>query len=99
MRIKLLIAAQDGDYAEHLSNILSEKHADAFEVSVCSSVQRMADVLLSNKYDAILVEPALIAGIDKNSAPLSLVLWDGVECVPEECGSYVESANTNGYRQ
>jgi hypothetical protein len=44
-KIRLLILCQDRDYAEHLSNVLSRKHADLFEVSVCSDTGRLPDVL------------------------------------------------------
>ena len=56
MKIKLLIATADGDYANHLSTILSEKYAETFEVSVCSSAERLKNLLAVNKYDAALLE-------------------------------------------
>ena len=34
MKIKLLIATADSEYAEHLSSVLAKKYADTFEVSV-----------------------------------------------------------------
>jgi len=77
MKIKLLIATADKDYADHLSNVLSEKHSDTFEVNVCSSAERLKESLISNKYDTVLLEPGFAAEIDLNSAPLPLILWDG----------------------
>jgi len=56
MRIKLLIATADVDYANHMSNILAEKYADDFEVSVCTSNERLRDLLTSNRYDSALLE-------------------------------------------
>ena len=76
MKIKLLIAAGDRDYAEYLSNHLSEKYADTFEVSVFSAMEHFTESVEINKYDAILMEPEFASLIDFGSAPLSLVLWD-----------------------
>ena len=36
MKIQLLIAINDIDYAEHLSRVLTEKGEDISEVSLCS---------------------------------------------------------------
>ena len=75
MRIKLLIAAADGDYAEHLSNTLSEKYSDAFVVSVCSTAELLADMLAYQKFDAALLEASLIEGVDLRLIQLPLLLW------------------------
>ena len=45
MKIQLLIALNDIDYTEHLSKVLSEKYADRFEISICSSAERLQDTL------------------------------------------------------
>ena len=89
MKIKLLIAAEDNDYIEHLSNVLSGKHADAFDVSVCSSVTRIKDAISSNRYDAILLEPSFTTMIGKNAAPLLLILWDGIQALSDSSLKYI----------
>lgn len=76
MKIKLLIATDDRDYVEHLSNVLSEKYADSFEVSVCSSVDRLRDLLAVNKFDTVLLDPSFASSVSLNSIRLPLILWD-----------------------
>jgi len=78
MKIKLLIATADGDYAEHLSNILSEKYTDTFEVSVFSSAERLPDLLAANRYEVALLEPGFVpaAGPNLKSVQLPLMLID-----------------------
>ena len=76
MRIKLLIATAEVDYAEHLSNILSEKYADIFTVSVCSSAERLKDLLAANSYDAALIEQSFETATDLKSIRMPLELID-----------------------
>ena len=69
MRIKLLIATADAEYAEHLSTTLSEKHTEDFEVSVCTSADRLRDLLATNKYDSALLDDALLGAISSSALP------------------------------
>ena len=46
MKIQLLIGICQSDYAEHLSRVLAEKHADVFEVSVCSKPELLGQTLI-----------------------------------------------------
>ena len=73
MKIKLLIATADSNYAEHLSNILSEKYANTFEVSVCSSAERLQDLLAANRFDAGLLEHNFTFADNLKSISLPLV--------------------------
>ncbi|MDR0491112.1 MAG: hypothetical protein LBH28_07720 [Oscillospiraceae bacterium] len=83
MKIKLLIATTDSDYAEHLSNCLSGRYAETFEVSVCSSAERLRDLLDANKYDAALLEQGFASGANLSSINLSLMLIDESGVVTE----------------
>jgi hypothetical protein len=76
MKIKLLIATADHDYAEHLSNVLAEKHADAFEVAVSSTAAQLDDLLAARKFDVALLDASFIAGADFSAVRLALVLRD-----------------------
>ena len=76
MKIKLLIATHDIDYVEHLSNVLSEKHSDTFDVSVCSSIEHMRSMLSGNKFDVGLIEPTFMSDISAESVRLPLLLMD-----------------------
>ena len=83
MRIKLLIATTDNDYAEHLSNILSEKYMDTFEVTVCSSAERLQPLLAGSRFDAALLEPGLAASVSLSAVSLPLLLIDESGMVPD----------------
>jgi hypothetical protein len=74
MMIKLLIATADADYAEHLSNTLSERHGDSFEVSVCTSADRLRDVLAANRFDAALLGPGFAGQIQAGAVRLAMLL-------------------------
>ena len=88
MRIKLLIAVADGSYAEHLSSNLSEKHTDSFEVSVCSTAQRLRDILAAQKFEAALLDASLIKDIDLRPIHLPLLLWAEEEQFSDTAGDH-----------
>ena len=87
MLIKLLIAAGDCDYTEHLSAVITENHADAIDVSVCSSASRLREILAVGKFDAALLEASMIDNIDLQPIHIPLLLRsedDDNSAVPEE---------------
>jgi Mrp family chromosome partitioning ATPase len=88
MKIKLLIATADSAYAEHLANVLAEKHADAFEVSVCSAAAVPGTGAAARLYDAALLDPALLSGAALSAARLPLLLWDDTEALPAPAGEW-----------
>ena len=83
MKIKLLIATGDSDYTEHLSRVLIENFADTFEVNVCSSIDRLRDLLAVDKFDAALLEPFFTSAVDLGPVRLPLVLADDVSTAGE----------------
>lgn len=87
MKIKLLVAASERDYAEHLSRVLSEKHTDTFDVSICTSVASFQDMLDRRCFDVVLVDEAFCDGVNMNNARLVLMLWDITQ----------ENEHRNGY--
>ena len=87
MRIQLLIAVEDSNYAGHLSGILAENHADAINVSVCSAPELLREQLKTRKFDVALLDAAMIGGADLQSIHLPLILWSEEESsrgAPEE---------------
>ena len=76
MRIKLLIATGDADYAEHLSDTLAEKHGESFEVSVCTSASGLRGLLTANKYDSVLLEGDFLSSAQLSAIRLPLLLID-----------------------
>jgi len=92
VRIKLLIATDDSDYAEHLSENIAEHHEDAIEVSVCKTQDRLRETLKNQKYDAAILSGPMIEGMDLSSISLPLLLWaddensdtpTGIERIPK----------------
>jgi MinD-like ATPase involved in chromosome partitioning or flagellar assembly len=77
MRVKLLIATSDGDYAGHLSNTMSKSHADVIEVSACSTAERLSELLSAKRFDVALFEEAMIEGADLRFVHLPLLLQAG----------------------
>jgi Mrp family chromosome partitioning ATPase len=79
MRVKLLIATGDSDYAGHLSENISELHADAIDVSVCQTPERLREMLAAQRFDAALIEAPFIEHADLKSIRLPLQLWSDDE--------------------
>jgi len=88
MRIKLLIATADSDYAEHLSNVLAEKYAEVFEVSVCTTIERFGDVLAVNTFDAALLAPDFASASPAAPIRFPLILTD--ESLFDDTGDLVK---------
>lgn len=86
MKLKLLIATADSDYAEHLSGVLSEKHADAFEVVVCTSEDRLHGLFSGNRFEVALADPDLVPSMNLGSVKLPLVLADEREFAGDIAG-------------
>jgi len=83
MKIKLLIASGDSDYAEHLSCNLSERHSDVIDVVVCRTPDRLRDVLGDRKFDVALLEASFIEDADIAMISLPLLLWADEETAGE----------------
>ena len=75
MRVKLLIATGDADYAGHLSDNISEHHADALDVCVCRTPERFEELLSTQRFDAALLEAPFLEDIGSKSIQLPLLLW------------------------
>ena len=48
MKLQLLIAIGHQDYMEHLSDVLTQRYGETFEVSVCSTGERLRELLSRN---------------------------------------------------
>ena len=79
MKIHLLVASDDNDYTEHLSNVLAENYSDVFELSIASSVQSLKEQLDRRQADLALVEPEFAPEADLSRVRLSVLLWDGMK--------------------
>ena len=57
MKIQLLIATSDQEYADALYTVLAKRQADIFELGLCSNPAKLEDMLLRRTYDICLLEP------------------------------------------
>jgi cellulose biosynthesis protein BcsQ len=87
MKIQLLIATGDKDYATHLSGVLAENYADTFDVTVCSAAQRLESLLSTRSFDVALLDPLLIPDAGLTKVRLPLLLWDASEPTGDGGGS------------
>lgn len=75
MKIQLLIASEDKDYCQHLSQILAQDLEDTFDVSICSSKERLP----AHHYDVGLFSPSMSLACDLSKVDLPLLLLDEAE--------------------
>ena len=74
MKVKLLIATDDTDYAEHLSNYIAEHYSDAITVTVCTMKERLKEVLRAQSFDIALFEPLMLKDADLGAIALPIAL-------------------------
>jgi len=74
MKVKILIATSDKIYTGHISEYISENHADTMEVSVCNTLKGVCDMLSSRKYDVALMDTSLIKNANTESVQLPMLL-------------------------
>ncbi|AZN39936.1 AAA family ATPase [Paenibacillus albus] len=88
MKIQLLIATSDKDYANHLSGVLLENHAESFEVTVCSALERLETLLSARTFDVALLEYSFIPSTGLSKVRLPLLLWDETGSGNDDRGNY-----------
>ena len=88
MRIKLLVATGDGDYAEHLSDIITKLHGDIIDMSVCLSSESMRSLLANHEFDAALLDAAFAGDADLGNVALPLLLVSEEEHLPGELAEF-----------
>lgn len=76
MKIRLLIASPDSEYTEYLSRVLVEKYTDVFEVGVCSTAERLDEMVYGHRADIVLAENQLASAVDLHAVRLPLILID-----------------------
>lgn len=75
MKIQLLIASEDREYCQHLSQVLAQDLEDTFDVSICSSREKLPE----HHYDVGLFSPGMSEICDLSKVDLALLLWDEAE--------------------
>ena len=75
MRVKTLIATSDTAYTQHISQYISEYHANIIEVSVCNTVEHLRNTLSAKRYDVAFMDADLIKEADLSGVKLPLLLW------------------------
>lgn len=86
MKIQLLIATSDQEYADALYTVLAKRQADIFELGLCSNPAKLEDMLLRRTYDICLLEPEEGAHYQLERVRLPLILQGSHTKVPEELG-------------
>ena len=74
MRIKLLIATYEADYAQHLSKHLSKHYADSIIVCMCQTQECLSQALKAQRFDVALFEDGIFENEGINSVDLPLML-------------------------
>ena len=75
MRVKLLIATGDIDYAGHLSDVICANHSDLIEVSVCQTEDSFRELLAYQRFDAAALDSAWAEEADTSRICLPLLFW------------------------
>lgn len=88
MKIRLLLATGDVDYIDHLSRVLLERHANVFDVTVCSDVNYLSEILSKGTFDVALLEGDMLSLPGFRKVQMSLLLWDEAEELPDEAKEY-----------
>lgn len=76
MKVKLLIATEDSDYSNFLSDVLSSKYRETIDPHTCSTEESLWESMKRNRYDIGLFSPKLAQDADLSQCGLSLLLWD-----------------------
>lgn len=88
MKIQLLIATNDRDYADYLYTVLARKQADIFELGLCSDPAKLESMLQRRTYDICLLEPVEGAAYPLERVRLPLILQGPHTELPEALRSY-----------
>lgn len=76
MKIQLLIAVSERDYAEHLAKILASAYGDVFDVALCTSSDTLSGLLGSRRYDVGLFSPDTAPGVSPDRVRVPLLLGE-----------------------
>jgi len=71
----MLIATIDTEYVDFLSDNISEHHSDIIEVSVCSTLECLCEVLEKQRFDVALLDKAMAEVANNKSINQFLLLW------------------------
>ena len=69
MKIKLLIAAGDRDYEEHLSQRLMDQYADTFEIMLCAAAEQVLALAERQRSDVAPLSRELARGAEAAGVP------------------------------
>jgi len=86
MKIQLIIAVNDSDYVDHLSRELTDHYAEVFEITVCSSPERIRELTERKRFDVAMFDAELAELAVMSSVKLPLMVWDGVSAISNEMG-------------
>jgi len=90
MKVKLLIATEDCEYAKLLSDSISEHHENTIDVSVCNDIKRINEEESNKKYNVALVDTAFIEHINAGQIHLLILLCSKDEAISDSSIQYVK---------
>lgn len=73
MKIRLLIASKDHDYVEHLSRVLTERDESVFEVTTCTTSDRLTETESKGRFDIALLDREFATAVP--DVKLCFLLW------------------------
>lgn len=78
MKIKLVIASQDKRYMDCITDVLTEKYNETFELCVCSTAERFSKLGVESKFDVALVENVFVEHLSDVDVAVPLILYDEI---------------------
>ena len=72
----MLIATEDKNYSESISDYISERYGNTVDVSVCSAPEYLEKMLAGKRYDVALVEHVFFERINPEDVQLVVLLVD-----------------------
>jgi len=79
MKINLLIATVDKEYANFISDNISEKHSNKIEVFECIGIEGYKGSVSKRKFDVALVDSSLVKSVDMSMINLPILLQTDYE--------------------
>lgn len=99
MKLRLIIASNDTDYVEHLSDYLSDRYADSFEVVVVSQQERFKELLKTSVFDISLIESSFTSISELNAIRMSLVLTDETDNISSTANTAANIKHIRKYQR
>ena len=75
MKIRLILATSDKEYAERFAAGVSDSHG-TMEISVCTNLEKLGELVQEEYYDICLADPEALAKFNHDFVKLTVTLWN-----------------------